>query len=71
MFDNELNYDEQLDAWAELIAFWRWYPDLFIEAITPVTADGKRASITLGADQKLLMRMWARFPNTFVVLPRG
>lgn len=25
-YKNEYTLDEQLDRWAELIAYWRWYP---------------------------------------------
>lgn len=70
-FGEELSYDEQLDIWGDLIAKYRWSPDLFIEAITPINEDGIKSGITLGADQKILMRVLARFPSTYIVLPRG
>ena len=63
-FGEELSYDEQLDIWGDLIAKYRWSPDLFIEAITPINEDGIKSGITLGADQKILMRVLARFPST-------
>ena len=53
---NEYTQDEQLDRWSELIAYFRWYPDVFCEWITPTDDEGKRIGITLGADQKLLLR---------------
>ena len=70
-YKNEYTLDEQLDRWAELIAYFRWYPDVFCEWITPTNEDGKRIGITLGADQKLLLRCMARFAYNFLVLPRG
>lgn len=68
-YKNEYTLDEQLDRWAELIAYWRWYPDCFLEAITPTNEDGKRIGITLGADQKMLLRVMARFAYNYLVLP--
>ena len=70
-YKNEYTLDEQIDRWAELIAYWRWYPDVFLEAITPTNEDGKRIGITLGADQKLMLRVMARFAYNYNVLPRG
>lgn len=75
-YKNEYSQKEQLDRWAELIAFWRWYPDCFLEAITPTevdeeTGEVKRIGITLGADQKLLLRTMCRFPYNYEVLSRG
>ena len=75
-YKNEYSQKEQLDRWAELIAFWRWFPDLFLEAITPTevdeeTGEVKRVGITLGADQKLLLRTMCRFPYNYEVLSRG
>ena len=68
---NEYSQDEQLDRWSELIAYFRWYPDVFCEWITPTDDDGKRIGITLGADQKLLLRAMCRFAYNYLVLPRG
>ena len=68
---NEYTQDEQLDRWSELIAYFRWYPDVFCEWITPTDDEGKRIGITLGADQKLLLRAMCRFAYNYLVLPRG
>ena len=46
---NEYTQDEQLDRWSELIAYFRWYPDVFCEWITPTDDEGKRIGITLVA----------------------
>ena len=47
-----------------------------MEAITPTevdeeTGEVKRIGITLGADQKLLLRTMCRFPYNYEVLSRG
>ena len=68
---NEYTLDEQLDRWSELIAYFRWYPDVFCEWVTPTDDEGKRIGITLGADQKLLLRAMCRFAYNYLVLPRG
>lgn len=75
-YKNEYSQKEQLDRWSELIALFRWYPDVFLEWITPTeideeTGEIKRVGITLGADQKLLLRTMCRFPYNFEVLSRG
>lgn len=69
--DDSLTQDEQFDLFNELIAYYRFYPDVFLENITPYDEDGKRQGITLGSDQKLILRSLCRFPYTHIVLPRG
>ena len=71
MNNEELSHEEQLDVWNELIAYWRFYPDVFLECITPYDEDGRRQGISLGDDQKLILRAMCRFPYTHIVLPRG
>ena len=71
MNNEELSHEEQLDVWNELIAYWRFYPDIFLECITPYDENGKRQGISLGDDQKLILRAMCRFPYTHIVLPRG
>lgn len=66
---NEYTQDEQLDRWSELIAYFRWYPDIWLEWITPTDEEGKRIGITLGADQKILLRCMCRFAYNYLVLP--
>lgn len=29
-YKSEYSQDEQLDRWSELIAYFRWYPDIFL-----------------------------------------
>ena len=69
--ENDFSYEEQLDVWNELIAYFQFYPDVFLECITPYDENGKRQGITLGSDQKLILRALCRFEYCHVVLPRG
>ena len=69
--DDDLTQDEQLDLFSELIAFFRFYPDAFLESITPHDENGKRQGIELGSDQKLILRILCRYPYSHIVLPRG
>ena len=72
MFDEQLSYDEQLDRWHELIAFYRWYPDLFVDLLRPVDkATGKKTGFELGYDQRVLMRGIARSNKNFICVSRG
>lgn len=75
-YKNEYTKEEQLDRWSELIAYFRWYPDIFLDWITPTetdeeTGEVRRVGITLGADQRLLLRSMLRFAYNFDVLSRG
>ena len=75
-YKNEYSQKEQLDRWSELIAFYRFYPDLWLDLITPTemdeeTGEVKKVGINLGADQRLLLRAMLRFPYNFEVLSRG
>ena len=52
-YKNEYSHEEQMGIWSELIAYWRVYPDAFIELITPTevdeeTGEVKRVGISLG-----------------------
>ena len=38
-YKNEYSQKEQLDRWSELIAFYRFYPDLWLDLITPTEMD--------------------------------
>lgn len=75
-YKSEYTQEEQLMRWSELIAFYRWYPDLFCDVLRPTEIDkdtGKvrKLGIELGADQRLLLRNMCRFPYNFEVLSRG
>lgn len=75
-YKSEYTQDEQLSRWEELIAYFRWYPDIFLSWITPTevdeeTGETRKLGIELGADQRLLLRTMCRFPYNFEVLSRG
>ena len=76
-YRSEYTQEEQLENWAELIAYFRWYPDIFLSWITPTEVDEetgkikKLVSSQAGADQRLLLRTMCRFPYNFEVLSRG
>jgi len=55
-----------IDKLTELISFWRFYPDLFLDLITPETG-----GIKLHTDQRVYFRVIARFFSTYGVFPRG
>ena len=52
-YRSEYSQEEQLENWAELIAYFRWYPDIFLSWITPTEVDEetgrvKKLGIELG-----------------------
>lgn len=53
-------------SWAEIVAYFRWYPDKFYDFITP-----EKGGITLGVDQRILLRALARFKFNMGVFSRG
>lgn len=58
--------ENNLDKLCELISYWRWYPDLFLDLLTPETG-----GIKLHTDQRVYLRVISRFYSTYGVLPRG
>ena len=30
-----LTKEQQIDMWADMFAFWYWYPDLFLDSVRP------------------------------------
>ena len=52
-YKNECSQEEMYERWSELIGFFRLYPDIFLEWITPTeideeTGEVRRVGITLG-----------------------
>ena len=58
---------QHLDKWVELVSYFRWSPDLFYDLITPIDGGG----IRLDLDQRVLLRVMARFKRVYAVFPRG
>lgn len=72
MYQNQLNYDEQLDVWSQLIGMWRWMPDLFVDLLRPVDPKtGEKTGFELGLDQRVLLRGLVRNKRSFVCVSRG
>lgn len=61
-----VSFAKNQKKWAELVAYYRWHPDLWYDLITPETG-----GIRLDLDQRVLLRMMARFPSTYSVFNRG
>ena len=60
------NFKKNQNKWAAVVSYFRWYPDLFWDMITP-----KTGSIRLDADQRVFLRAMARFPTGYYTFPRA
>lgn len=60
------SFHKNLDKWSKVVAFYRWFPDLFWDLITP-----KTGGIRLDLDQRVFLRCIARFPTGYYVFPRA
>jgi ribonucleoside-diphosphate reductase alpha chain len=64
--------EKQKDMWQELLAFWQWYPDLFLDAVTPKDPEtGEKLGIELDPSQRMFMRSMFRFERTYHCYSRG
>lgn len=59
-------FHEHIKQYSELISFFRWYPDLFLDLIRP-----KTGGINLHFDQRVFLRCICRFVSIYGVFPRG
>ena len=67
-----LNKEQQIDMWADLFAFWNFYPDLFLDAVRPKDAEtGELMGISLDFSQRMFLRSIFRFEQTYHCYPRG
>lgn len=57
---------EHIEAYAELIGFWRWYPDLMFDFLRPETN-----SMTLDIDQRVYLRGLVRSKGVYGIYNRG
>ena len=65
--DNPDNsFIQNLDKWVDLISYFRFFPDLWYDIITP-----ESGSIKLDVDQRMVLRSLARFKSVYCVFPRG
>ena len=65
-FPNDSTFYENIHKYVELLAYVRFYPDIFLDLITP-----KKGGIKLGLDQRVFLRVIMRFPRAYCVFPRG
>lgn len=64
--------EKQKDVWQELLAFWQFYPDLFLDAVTPRDPEtGDKLGIELDPSQRMFMRSMFRFERTYHCYSRG
>jgi len=61
-----LSFAGNLKKWMEVVAYYRFNPDLWYDLITPETG-----GIKLDLDQRVLLRLMARFPSVYAVYNRG
>lgn len=61
-----LSFKKNQQKWAEVVSYFRWFPDLFWDIITP-----KTGGIRLDLDQRVFLRAIARFPTGYYVFPRA
>lgn len=59
-------FGKNLYKYVELASWVNWYPDLFLDLITPETG-----GIKLHADQRIYLRSILRFASIYGVFPRG
>lgn len=59
-------FQQNLDKWVEFISWARFFPDLFLDLITPETG-----GIRLDLDQRVFIRVLVRFASVYGVFPRG
>lgn len=63
---DKTNFQKNLHKWRDLVAYYRWYPDLWYQLITPETG-----GIKLTLDQRLFLRVLVRFFSAYGCFPRG
>lgn len=59
-------FHKNIDKWTTIVSFYRFYPDLWYDLITPETG-----GIRLDLDQRVFMRVMARFYSVYGCFPRG
>lgn len=63
---NESVFGNNLYKYVEFSSWFNWYPDLFLDLITP-----ESGGIKLHSDQRVYLRSIMRFVSTYGVFPRG
>ena len=60
------SFEESLPKYLELVAYFRWYPDMFLDLLKPPTG-----GINLHLDQRVFMRAQVRFNSMYGVASRS
>lgn len=60
------SFVENQDKWAKVVSYFRWFPDLFWDIITP-----KTGGIRLDLDQRVFLRAQARMPTGYYTFGRS
>jgi len=64
--NQQSNFDKNLPKYIELASWILWYPDLFLDLISP-----SEGGIKLHSDQRMFLRCALRFFSIYGVFPRG
>lgn len=59
-------FEQNLNKWVEFVSWARFFPDLFLDLITP-----DKGGIRLDLDQRVFLRGMVRFLGVYGVFPRG
>lgn len=59
-------FSDHIKQYTEMISYFRWYPDLFLDMIAP-----KTGGVHLHFDQRVFLRCICRFMSIYGVFPRG
>lgn len=65
-FDYDSFSEEDRRTWALIISFFRFYPDYFYDMIR-----SENARYKLELPQRMMLRIWARYRNTYITGGRG
>ena len=64
--EKKSSFEKNLDKYIEFASWVNWYPDLFLDLISP-----QEGGIKLHADQRIYLRAITRYFSTYGVFPRG
>ena len=68
----KLTRDEQIDMWSNILAYFMWYPDLFLDACRPKDPEtGELLGISLDFSQRMFLRSLFRMEQSYHCYPRG
>lgn len=69
--NQQKKFNKAIDNYIRFVSWGRWYPDLFLDLITPKEGTSKAGKIKLGYDQRVFLRCILRFFSIYGVFPRG